>query len=57
MVFERIGNTKQTTVLVNSFWGIIIKADENLGLPQQFSVSSQTIEILRFAQNDNWGLS
>lgn len=33
MVFERIGNTKQTTVLVNSFWGIIIKADEHLGLP------------------------
>jgi len=24
---------------------------------QQFSVSSQTIEILRFAQNDTWGLS
>jgi len=32
VVFERIGNTKQTTVLVNSFWGIIIKADENLVL-------------------------
>jgi len=48
VVFERIGNTKQTTVLVNSFWGIIIKADEKLGLLQQFSVKRGSLWIKGF---------